>query len=75
LSHILDRYEKASGQKLNKDKTVIFFSRNTSQEARDLILQLSGIPATQRISINIWVLPALVGKSRTREFQSIKERV
>jgi hypothetical protein len=74
LSLILDRYEKASGQKLNKDKTAIFFSRNTGQEARDIILQLSGIPATQRFDTYLG-LPALVGKSRSREFQYIKDRV
>jgi ribonuclease HI len=74
LSNLLEQYEKASGQKLNKEKTSIFFSRNTSQEAKDCILQLSGIPATQRYDKYLG-LPALVGKSRVREFQSIKERV
>jgi hypothetical protein len=37
-----------------------------------LILQLSGIPATQRFDKYLG-LPTLVGKSRTREFQSIKD--
>ena len=32
LTKILERYEEASSQKLNKDKTSIFFSRNTSPE-------------------------------------------
>jgi hypothetical protein len=32
LTRILDKYEGASGQKLNKEKTSIFFSRNTSEE-------------------------------------------
>lgn len=74
LSHILDRYKKASGKKLNKDITSIFFSHNTRQEDRDGILQLSGIPATQRYDKYLG-LPALVGKSKVREFQSIKDRV
>ena len=33
LSKILDEYEAISGQRLNKDKTAVFFSRNTSREA------------------------------------------
>jgi hypothetical protein len=32
LSQLLESYEKASGQQLNKEKTSIFFSCNTSQE-------------------------------------------
>jgi hypothetical protein len=32
LTKILEKYEEASGQKLNRDKTSIFFSRNTSLE-------------------------------------------
>jgi hypothetical protein len=31
---LLDVYEKASRQKLNKKKTPIFFSKNTSLEAK-----------------------------------------
>jgi ribonuclease HI len=74
LTNLLENYERGSGQRLNKDKTSIFFSRNTSQEDRRCILQLSGIPATQRYDKYLG-LPALVGKSRIREFQSIIDRV
>ncbi|XP_041025465.1 uncharacterized protein LOC121265859 [Juglans microcarpa x Juglans regia] len=38
LIDILSMYEKASGQRLNKDKTSIQFSRNTPQLAQALIL-------------------------------------
>jgi len=71
---LLECYEKASGQQLNKEKTSIFFSRNTSQEARDCILRLSGIPSTQQFDKYLG-LPALVGKSRLRELTCIKDRV
>ena len=43
LMRILEDYEAASGQKLNEDKTSIFFSRNTSMEKRDEISRLSGL--------------------------------
>jgi hypothetical protein len=74
LSKLLEYYEKASGQLLNKEKTSIFFSRNTSQLDRECIHQLSRVPSTQRYDTYLG-LPALVGKSRMKEFKSIKDRV
>jgi hypothetical protein len=59
---------------LNKEKTSIFFSRNTSQETHEHILQLFGIHRTQMYDTYLG-LPALVGKSRVREFKSIKDGV
>jgi hypothetical protein len=70
----LELYEQASGQRLNKEKTAIYFSRNTSEETRRLILNISGIPASQRYDKYLG-LSAMVGKSRMREFQTIKARV
>ena len=50
----------------------IFFSRNTSMEIKEQILEASGILATQRYDTYLG-LPALVGKSRTKAFQSIQK--
>lgn len=47
LTRILDKYEGASEQKLNKEKTSLFFSRNTSEERKREITQLSGLQATR----------------------------
>jgi ribonuclease HI len=74
LTRMLEGYEKASGQKMNREKTSIFFSRNTKIEDKEAILQLSGIPATQRYDKYLG-LPALVGKSRVREFEGLVEKV
>jgi hypothetical protein len=74
LLAILDLYERASGQKLNKDKTTVFFSRNTSSATRAQILNLTGVPTSQRYDKYLG-LPALVGKSRVREFQYITDKV
>ncbi|XP_042980196.1 uncharacterized protein LOC122310366 [Carya illinoinensis] len=38
---------QASGQRLNKEKTSILFSKNTKAEARDLITQVAGIQSSQ----------------------------
>lgn len=48
LMGLLEKYEKVFGQKLNQEKTSILFSRNTSSKRRQEIIQLSGLPATQR---------------------------
>uniref|UniRef100_A0A2N9GXY8 Reverse transcriptase domain-containing protein n=1 Tax=Fagus sylvatica TaxID=28930 RepID=A0A2N9GXY8_FAGSY len=42
VMNILDKYEAASGQKLNNDKTSIFFSTNTPTEAREDIRKSNG---------------------------------
>jgi hypothetical protein len=74
LTKILDKYEVASGQKLNKDKTSIFFSRNTSAKRREEITRLSGLQAMEKYEKYLG-LPTLVGKSRTKAFKSIQDRV
>jgi hypothetical protein len=74
LTRPLEFYGKASGRKLNKEKISIFFSRNTSSVDKQKILKLSGILATQRFDKYLG-LSALIGKSRTRDFKSIKYRV
>ena len=71
---ILEKYKGASGQKLNKEKTSCFFSRNTSVKRRREISQMSGLHATQRFDKYLG-LPTLIGKSWVKAFKSIKERV
>ena len=74
LLRILDIYEAASGLKLNMEKTSIFFSRNTSEAKREEISQLLGLQATQSYEKYLG-LPTLMGKSRVKSFQSIKDKV
>jgi hypothetical protein len=74
ISKILEKYEVAFDQCLNKSKTSIFFSRNTSLERRSEISQLSGLQATLSFDKYLGLL-ALVGKSRYQSFKNIKDRV
>jgi hypothetical protein len=74
LTTILRMYESASGQRLNNNKTTLFFSKNTPQIDKEAILETSRIPATQRYDSYLG-LPALAGKSRIAAFKNILDRV
>jgi hypothetical protein len=74
IQRILETYEKASGQKLNRGKTSIFFSKNTRREAKDHIISIAGINSTRRYEKYLG-LPTLVGRSRVEAFMGIKARI
>jgi hypothetical protein len=71
---LLGLYEGGSGQKINLQKTSIFFSRNTSLERRQEILALSGLSEATCCDTYLG-LPTLVGRSRIQSFSRIKDRV
>jgi hypothetical protein len=64
----------ASGQRLNKEKTSIFFSRNTKDAIKRGILLDSGIHAANSIEKYLGV-PALMDRSRRMAFMSVKDRI
>jgi hypothetical protein len=74
LFKILGTYEAGSREKLNIQKTALFFSRNTSAEKREEILSLSELTEANRIDTYLG-LPCPVGKSRVQAFNSIKDRI
>jgi hypothetical protein len=74
IQAVLDMYEKASSQKLNKNKTSIFFSRNTKAEAKAHILSVAGFSST-RVYEKYLGLPAIIGRSKMRAFGEIKGKV
>jgi hypothetical protein len=71
---IISTYEAGSGQKVNLQKTSAFFSRNTSLDRRQEILQLSGFSESHGIEAYLG-LPTFVGRSRNQAFHFIKEKV
>jgi len=62
LNRLLAIYERASGLRLNKEKTDIFFRRSTTPKAKKTIMDLTSIPVTQRYDKYLGLL-SLVGKS------------
>ena len=74
LIDILCLYEAASGQKINTDKSSMFFSANTSEEKKIEILDLL-VPMQDSRHRKHLDLPSIIGKSKIEVFVEIKEKV
>ena len=74
LVTILNKYEKASGQKINTDKSSVFFSLNNPQELRESILNILG-PMQDSWHNRYLGLPSIIGKSKSQVFAEVKDRV
>ncbi|XP_042950188.1 uncharacterized protein LOC122282297 [Carya illinoinensis] len=70
---ILVLYEKASGQMLNKEKSSIFFSKNTRKEAQHQILMMAGVKSKGSFEKYLG-LPAIVGRTKVAAFHSLIDR-
>ena len=71
---VLEDYEGESRQKLNKDKTSLFFSKNTKREVQEQIKQIFGAQIIQHYEKYLG-LPPLVGKGKRKVFNCIKDQV
>ena len=71
---MLEDYEGDSGQKLNKEKTSLFFSKNTNREVQKQIKENFGAQIVQHHEKYLG-LPPLVGKSKRKAFNHIKDQV
>lgn len=71
---ILSIYERGSGQKINKDKTNIFFSSNIDHALQVRIQHLLGVLAIRSYEKYLGLL-ALVGRAKKQSFIYIKERL
>lgn len=74
LIDILELYEAASGQKVNADKSSVFFSHNTPLERRSEVLDILG-PMQDTRHNKYLGLPSVIGRSKSEVFVEVKERV
>ena len=72
--HILRSYERVSGQKVNRSKTTLFFSKNTHTDIKTSIKHALGVQEIMHYEKYLG-LPSLVGKGKKASFNYIKERV
>ena len=71
---ILDMYEGASGKKVNRSKTTLFFSKHTSTDIKHDIKVALGVLEIMQYERYIG-LPSFVGEGKKASFNYIKERV
>lgn len=72
LLELLALYEWASGQSIHKEKPNLTFSKNVSRESQRAIKGLWGTRDTQKQDKYLG-LRAIIGKSRNRAFNKIKQ--
>ena len=72
ILEILQLYEAASGQQINRDKTQLFFNSNTDQAMRDQIKTSIGVLATTHTESYLSV-PSFMGKAKKQRFGYIRE--
>ena len=71
---VLEDYEGDSGQKLNKEKNSLYFSKNTSREIKEYVKEKFGARVVQHHEKYLG-LPPLVGKGKRKAFNQIKDQV
>ncbi|XP_030945645.1 uncharacterized protein LOC115970113 [Quercus lobata] len=74
LEQILETYEHATGQQLNREKTSSFFSHNTPLETQEDIKNRFGAEIIRQHETYLG-LPSLVGRSKRNTFRALKERL
>ena len=74
IQAILAEYESTSGQKLNRDKTTLFFNKAISPDTQENTINLLGVPEIKQYEKYLG-LPSFVGRGKKAIFTFIKERV
>jgi hypothetical protein len=73
LSKVLRVYEEGSGQKVNKQKSSVFFGKGCQAAAKSELLDIIGITC-DALSEKYLGLPTVVGRSKDGAFKHITER-
>lgn len=74
IQRILQVYEASTGQTINKDKSAAFFSANVQAKDKKDVMCILGIEK-EALNERYLGMPIHVGKSRTKTFRHIIERI
>ena len=74
IASIISPYERASGQRVNFEKTEITFSKGVPQSVRQIIKEQLGVNEVERHSKYLG-LPTIIGRSKKAIFACLKERI
>ena len=74
ILEILGKYERALGQKINANKTTIFFGGNVTESAKQQVQNLFGVSEKKEYEKYLG-LPAVVGRNKRASLNHIKDCV
>jgi ribonuclease HI len=74
LRNIFNLYEECSGQMINMEKSSIMFSENSRDEVREMVKDRLQV-FTEAMNEKYLGLPVYMGRSRSRTFSYIKDRI
>lgn len=74
ILELLNVYEQASGQRINRDKSTVFFSANIIQYNKEMICQALHIKEADNSSKYLG-LPNIMGRKKTVVFGYLRDRV
>lgn len=70
----MEVYGAASGQSINKQKTSILFSINTSNKTKKEVQEVVGVTLCHNPGTYLG-LPLVIGKSKNKNFGLLKDRI
>jgi hypothetical protein len=74
VNSILQAYEAASGQVINRDKSSILFSKNTKRRLKKSIMRIMGLQSENHGGKYLG-LPIYIGRDRAKAFAYVKEKI
>ena len=74
INEILQVYAKASGQRINMEKSLVYFSNNTPNIIKDWTKRILGVKEVERFEKYLG-LPTLIRRVKYQTFSYLKDRV
>lgn len=74
LQDVLETYSRGSGQLVNRDKSAVFFSRNSTEEMKVAVRQTLSI-GQEALAERYLGLPTAVGRSSMEAFEFLPSRI
>ncbi|KAA3467080.1 reverse transcriptase [Gossypium australe] len=74
LKVLLNVYKECSGQCVNYDKSLIFYSTNMNEESKEAVLRLLGVRSSASPEKYLG-LPNMVGRRKNKAFQNLVDRI
>ena len=74
VEEILQTYERTLGQSINLEKSLVFFSSNTTDIQKLQMLQILGVKEVVKFESYLG-LPTLIGRTKYHTFAYLKDRV